>query len=193
MAENVLDVALLVGAAIDASGSEYFVGGSVASSLQGEPRATNDVDIVVAMLGHRVPSFVEKLGHDFQVDQAMLREALSRGSSANIFYLPLITKIDIFGLGAAPYDEAEFARRRRVMVRERGAELWVKSPEDTILRKLCWYRAGGEVSERQWRDVVAVMRVRGPDLEWAYLDVWAARLGLQALFARARADAMLGG
>jgi hypothetical protein len=79
------------------------------------------------------------------------------------------------------------------MVRERGAELWVKSPEDTILRKLTWYRAGGEVSERQWRDVVAVMRVRGPDLEWAYLDVWAARLGLQALFARARADAMLGG
>jgi hypothetical protein len=113
MIHDVLDVAFLVAEAIDASGSEYFIGGSVASSLQGEPRATNDIDFVVAMLGHRVRTFVERLGSDFEVDQAMLRDALSRGGSANIFYLPMVTKIDIFGLGGTPYDEVEFARRRR--------------------------------------------------------------------------------
>jgi hypothetical protein len=193
MVEDVLDVALLVGAAIDATGSEYFVGGSVASSLQGEPRATNDLDVVVAMLAHRVPVFAEKLGSEFDVDQDMLRHALLRGGSANLFYLPWITKVDIFCVGSAPYDEAEFARRRRVKVRESGAELWVKSPEDTILRKLLWYREGGEVSEKQWRDVVEVMRIRGPKLDRVYLDLWTARLGLHALFARARSDAERGG
>jgi hypothetical protein len=190
---NVLDIALLVGAAIEATGSEYFVGGSVASSLQGEPRATNDLDVVVAMLAHRVPLFAEKLGSDFDVDQAMLRDALLRGGSANLFYLPNVTKVDVFCVGSASYDEAEFARRRRVKVRESGAELWVKSPEDTIVRKLLWYRAGGEVSEKQWRDVVEVMRVRGTGLEQPYIDSWAARLGLQELIARARADAERGG
>ena len=85
MMQDVLDVALLVAEAIEATSGEYFVGGSVASSLQGEPRATNDVDFVVAMLSLRVRAFAEKLGSDFEVDQAMLRDALSRGGSANIF------------------------------------------------------------------------------------------------------------
>jgi hypothetical protein len=191
--QDVLDVALLVAKAIDATGSEYFIGGSVASSLQGEPRATNDIDFVVAMLGLRVPAFAAELGEDFEVDQAMLRDALSRGGSANIFYLPMVTKIDIFGLGSAPYDEVEFARRRRVRVRANGEELWIKSPEDTILRKLLWYRDGGEVSEKQWRDVVEVLRVRGPDLDSTFLDIWAVRLSVEALLARARTDAAGGG
>lgn len=189
MVQDFLDVAFLVADAIDATDSEYFVGGSVASSLQGEPRATNDIDFVVAMLSHRVRAFVEKLGRDFEVDQAMLRDALSRGASANIFYLPMVTKIDIFGLGSTPYDEVEFARRRRVKVRTSGAELWIKSPEDTILRKLLWYREGGQVSDKQWRDVVEVLRIRGPELDPAYLDLWAGRLGVDALLARARIDA----
>jgi hypothetical protein len=62
----------------------------------------------------------------------------------------------------------------------------VKSPEDTILRKLLWYREGGEVSGKQWRDVVEVLRVSGPELDPAYLDAWASRLGVVALLARAR-------
>src|SRR4051794_1765601 len=148
MLEDSVSVALLVAAAIDAVGGEYFVGGSVASSLQGEPRATNDIDLVVSMLSLRVRAFTEKLGSDFEVDQQMLREALSRGGSANIFYLPQVTKIDIFGLGTAVYDEVEFSRRCRVRVRTSGEELWLKSPEDTILRKLLWYREGGGVSEK---------------------------------------------
>ena len=190
--QDALDVALLVAAAIDAVGGEYFVGGSVASSLDGVPRATNDIDFVVAMLGLRVRAFAEKLGGDFEVDQAMLREALSQGRTANIFYLPMVTKVDIFGLGRTPYDEVEFARRRRVRVRTTGEELWVKSPEDTVMRKLLWFREGGEVSEKQWRDIVGVLRIRGTQIDASYLDVWAPRLGLVALLARARTQATPG-
>lgn len=185
MVEDALDIALLVAAAVERVGGEYFVGGSVASSLQGEPRATNDIDFVVSMT--RVRAFAEALGSDFEVDQIMLRDALATGSSANIFYMPFVTKVDIFGLGDAPYDGVEFARRRQVQIRASGEQLWIKTPEDTILRKLLWYREGGEVSDKQWRDIVGVLRVGGPDLDVAYLDDWATRLGTLALLARARA------
>jgi hypothetical protein len=186
---DAIGIAALVAKAIEAVGGEYFVGGSVASSIYGEPRATNDIDIVVSLPLGRVNDLVETLGADFEVDVDMLRTALLRGASANIFYLPLLTKIDLFALGDAPYDEAEFARRRVVRVRPSGEELVVKSPEDTILRKLLWFRAGGEVSERQWRDVVEVLRVNRGALEDAYVDAWATRLGIGALVERARAEA----
>ena len=186
-----LDVALRVAQVLESLGIAYFVGGSVASSLQGEPRATNDIDIVVAMPVHRVRAFAERLGADFEVDQDMLREALIASASTNIFYLPLVTKIDLFGLGSAPYDEVEFGRRRRVRVRASGEELYVKSPEDTVLRKLCWYRDGGAVSEKQWRDVVEVLRISGADMTPAYLDLWAPRLGVAAFLSKARKEAGL--
>jgi hypothetical protein len=187
---DALDVALLVAAALDAAGCEYFVGGSVASSLQGEPRATNDIDIVVAMPLFKVLPFARALGSDFELDQEMLRDAISRGSSANMFYLPLVTKVDLFALGEAPYDEAEFSRRRRVRVRTTGEELWIKSPEDTVLRKLWWYQSGGAVSEKQWRDVAEVLRVSGP-LDDAYLDRWAPPLGVVHLLERMRREVRL--
>jgi hypothetical protein len=189
--EDALDVALLVARALESVGAEYFVGGSVASSLQGEPRATNDIDFVVSLPPGRVAELVTALGADFEVDQDMLRDALGRGSSANFFYLPLVTKIDVFGLGGAPFDEAEFSRRKRVRVKRSGQELFVKSPEDTVLRKLLWYRDGGGVSEKQWRDIVEVLRVSGAQMTPSYLDGWALRLDITELLARARADAEL--
>jgi hypothetical protein len=186
---DALDVALLVAAALESVGGEYFVGGSVASSLQGEPRATNDIDFVVSLLPRRAGALATALGSDFEVDQEMLRDALGQGSSANFFYLPLVTKIDVFGLGATPFDEAEFARRKRVRVRQTGEELFLKSPEDTVLRKLLWYRDGGAVSEKQWRDLVEVLRISGAQMVPDYLDTWAPRLGITDLLAKARDEA----
>jgi hypothetical protein len=75
-----------------------------------------------------------------------------------------------------------------VVVRPTGETLIVKSPEDTVLRKLLWYRQGGSVSERQWRDVVEVLRVSGAEMDHGYLTGWAERLGITALLERARAE-----
>lgn len=186
---DVVDIALRVASALESVGAAYFVGGSVASSLQGEPRATNDIDIVVSLPGRSVPAFAAALGDDFEVDQEMLRDALHRSSCANIFYLPWVTKIDLFGVGPTAFDESEFGRRARVRVRETGEELFLKSPEDTVLRKLLWFREGGEISEKQWRDIVEVLKVSGLQLNLAYLDSWARRLAIEPLLARARGDA----
>ena len=188
-APDAVDVALLVAAAIESVGGEYFVGGSLASSFQGEPRATNDVDFVLSLPLGRLEDFKAALGPDFEVDLDMLRAALRTAGSANAFHLPTVTKIDFFGRGYEGYDSAEFDRRRAIAVKASGERLVLKAPEDTVVRKLLWYRLGGEVSDRQWRDVVSVLRISAAHLDGHYLDAWAERLGLRELLRRARADA----
>ncbi len=130
----------------------------------------------------------DALGADFEVDVDMLRDALVHGTSSKIFYLPTVIKVDLFAVGAAPYDEVEFARRRPVVMRATGETLVVKTPEDTVLRKLLWCREGGCTSERQWRDVVEVLRVSGAGMEDAYVSQWAERLGTTRLLERAQAE-----
>lgn len=186
---DAIAVATLVANAIEAANGSYFVGGSLASSLQGEPRATNDIDMVVELPLGRIGEFVAALGKDFEVDIDMLRDALLHGRSCNIFYLPVVMKVDLFAVGSSQYDEVEFARRRRVPVRSSGEALLIKTPEDTVLRKLLWYREGGGVSERQWRDVIEVLRVSGGAMDRGYLQQWSRRLGIAELLERARSQA----
>ena len=186
---SALSVALLVAGALERVGADYFLGGSLASSLQGEPRATNDIDMVVDLGPWKVAAFAAALGADFDVDTAALAAALGRGESWTIFYTPVFTKIDLFPLGDQPFDRSEFARRRVVVVGRDGATLAVKSPADSVLRKLAWYRGGGEVSAKQWRDVVEVLRVSGQTLDDGYLDHWAPRLAVADLLERARREA----
>jgi len=183
--ENAIDIALKVANALTSVGAEYFLGGSLASSLQGEPRATNDIDFVIALPLGRTSALRDALGSDFEVDTDMLRDALLHARSANAFYLPVVTKIDFFGRGYEPFDESEFSRRRPVVIRANGEAIVVKSAEDTVLRKLLWFREGGEVSEKQWRDIVSVLRISGAGMDDAYLTSWASRLGLETLLQRA--------
>jgi hypothetical protein len=181
-------IALRVAHAIEGAGGSYFVGGSLASSLQGEPRATNDIDIVLSLPIGRIGQLVSLLGADFEVDTDMLRDALLRGRSCNIFFLPDVMKIDLFGVGPSPFDHEEFGRRKPMAVRPTGETLVLKSPEDTVLRKLLWHREGGGVSERQWRDVVEVLRVSGVGMDSDYLSSWARRLGLSDALDRCLAE-----
>lgn len=186
--ESTLDVALAVAAAFERVGIDYFLGGSLASSLQGEPRATNDIDFVVDLRAGQIGPLAAALGSEFDLDEAALLDAVATRGSWNIFHLPMVTKIDLFVLGNAPFDRSEFNRRQRLTVRPGGA-LFVKSAEDSILRKLLWFLDGGRVSERQWRDVVEILRVSRAGLDVAYLDSWAGSLALTSELAQAREDA----
>jgi hypothetical protein len=187
-AHDPIAIALRVAMAIESVGGAYFVGGSVASSLQGDPRSTNDIDIVVSLAANEVDALATALGPDFEVDRDMLRQALVAGTSANAFFLPVLTKIDFFGVGRSEFDESEFARRRPVVVGEAGESLVVKTPEDSVLRKLLWFREGGSVSDKQWRDVVAILRVGGGSLDVAYMTAWAQRLGVATELTRAKGE-----
>ncbi len=185
---DVLDIALRVTGALERLDIGYFLGGSLASSFQGEPRATNDIDLVVDLDERQVEGLAKELGADFDVDEVALRRAANERSSWNVIYLPSATKIDLFILRESPFDRSEFTRRQRVEVRT-GRFLLVKSPEDSVLRKLLWYRNGGEVSDRQWRDVVQILRQSRALLDRKYLDEWATTLGVGDLLARATGEA----
>lgn len=177
------EIALLVAQALERAGIEYALGGSVATSLQGEPRSTNDVDFAVRLTGEKIDSLVKELGPDFEVDVEALRDAIRRGRSANVFHLPTVTKVDLFVRGRDSFDESEFSRKVRMALP--GGEAFVATSEDNLLRKLKWFRLGGEVSDRQWRDILGVLRISGATLDRQYLGTWAERLGVSDLLERA--------
>lgn len=185
---DVLTLAVAVARAFEHAGIGYFLGGSLASSCQGEPRATNDVDFVVAMSESDVTPLTDALGDDFLVDAPALRGAVREGRSWNLIHLPTSTKVDLIMQGAGPYDVSEFERRERVEVRQ-GELLFLKRPEDTVLRKLLRYREGNGVSDRQWRDVIGVLRHSAMLLDSGYLDHWSRELALDDLLDSARREA----
>lgn len=186
---DVLQIALQCAAALEQIQVNYFLGGSLASSLQGEPRATNDIDFVVDLRTSQVEPLAEALGEEFDVDTESLKEAAARKGSWNVFHLPTVTKIDLFILRTGPFDQSEFARRRRVVLTPDGRGLYIKSPEDSVLRKLLWFQQGGGVSNTQWRDIIQLLRLSADHLDIAYMDSWADLLGVASLLCRARAEA----
>jgi hypothetical protein len=100
-------------------------------------------------------------------------------------YLPVVTKIGFFGRCYEPFHESEFSRRRPTTVTASGGSLVVKAPEDTVLCKLLWFRERGEVSDKQWRDIVSVLQISGDKMAQSYLAARATRLHLSELLERA--------
>ena len=180
-------VTLRVVAELERLGIDYFVGGSVASSVHGRPRTTDDVDIVAAIPGPQVDALVGALQTDFFVDADMIRDAIRRRASFNVIHLSTMLKVDVFVLGNEDFSIEEMKRRQAVPLR--GSSVWFSSPEDIVIEKLDWFRKGEGVSERQWRDVLGVLAVQGARLDLRYLRQWAARRGLSELLERALAEA----
>ena len=184
-----ITVTLRVVAELERLGIDYFVGGSVASSVHGRPRTTDDVDIVAALPGPQVDAFVRGIEKDFFVDPDMIRDAIRRRASFNIIHLATMLKVDVFVLGNEDFAAQEMRRRQPVPIR--GSSVWFSSPEDIVLEKLDWFRKGEGVSERQWRDVLGVLAIQGDRLDLQYLRSWAERRGLRELLERALVEAVV--
>jgi hypothetical protein len=186
-------VALDVARIFEACGLRYLVGGSLASSLAGEPRSTLDVDIVVAMAEGDVARVVDGLRGEFDVNEQAVARAVRERSSVNLYHRPSAIKVDLFIMGSSPLDEEPMNRRERVQVSaDPDRHLFTYTAEDILLQKLRWYRRGHEVSDRQWRDVLGILVVQGDGLNWSYLRTRAERLGVADLLTRAAAAARRG-
>jgi hypothetical protein len=166
----------------------YAIGGSFASSVHGAPRHTQDADIVVEPFPGRERLFALRFPTDeYYADEQMIRDAVARRASFNILHLFTSFKIDVFVQKDRAFDRELLARRIKAPVfGESEGEFGVITAEDTVLLKLEWFRLGGETSDRQWGDILGVMRTQAGRLDQIYLDDWAEHLGVKDLLDRAR-------
>jgi len=173
-------------------GVRHFVGGSIASSAHGVARASVDGDVVAELASAHVAPLVAALRDMYYVPEERIRDAVARRASFNLIHLGTMLKVDVFVSRDRPFDRRAFERSRPASIAgEGGATLPVSSPEDVVLAKLEWYRKGGEVSERQWTDVLGVLRVTGSAVDLRYLRRSAGELGVSDLLDRALEEAGL--
>jgi energy-coupling factor transporter ATP-binding protein EcfA2 len=170
----------------------YLVGGSVASSLMGEPRATEDVDIVADLTIDKLILLLQALQPRFYVSEDAVRDAIRFKRSFNLIDNDSLGKVDIFVLKDNPFPQIEFQRRRSQLVRQNPDQMLVlPTSEDIILQKLVWYRMTKNESQRQWRDVLGVMKLQGDRLDLEYLQKWAEELSLSDLLETASTESGL--
>ena len=176
---------------LDRLGIAWYVGGSVASTVHGRFRATNDVDMIADLRAEHAEALRVALDEDHYVDEDSIRDAVRRQSSFNLLHFGTGLKIDVFVAADSEYEASVWARRVLQPVGDgpSARHLWIASAEDTILAKLAWYRRGGEVSERQWSDVQGVIELRNRDLDIDYLRRWAPILGVADVLEQALTEA----
>jgi hypothetical protein len=183
-------VTLLVTGILERLGIRYAIGGSLASSLHGVFRASADAGLVAELRLEHVEPFARALGEAFYRDETAMRRAIAERRSFNVVHLDTMFKIDLFIPKGRPFDQAQLERRApHVIAKEPERSAFVASAEDTILAKLDWYRAGGGVSERQWRDVLGILEVQSATLDRSYFRSMAASLGVSDLLDRAFSEA----
>jgi len=173
-------------AALERAGVRYAVGGSWASTAFGEPRFTNNVDILADFTQTSLDQFLGSLPETFFADREEAQSAIRSGRPFNVIYMPMAFKFDFFPARAFPLGIEELDRA--LFLPGTGlseAAIPFVTPEDILLAKLHWFMAGGEVSEVQWRDIQGIVRGRTAGLDRKYLELSARKIGVLALLERA--------
>ncbi|GAA5531436.1 hypothetical protein [Herpetosiphon gulosus] len=167
-------------------GVVYHLGGSLASSLHGMPRATLDVDLVAQLEPAHIPVLVAELSPLFYCSETEMQDALAHDTmfpSFNLIHLTMGVKIDVFVPQPSPYLHSRLSRSVAIALDEQtpATVVRVAAVEDMILTKLLWYEAGNRTSDRQWGDIVGMLAIQQTTMDWEYLTMWAASLGVTEL------------
>ncbi len=166
--------------ALDRLGISYLVTGSVAAMAYGEPRLTNDIDIVAAITDLHIAGLIAAFPpEEFYISEEMIRDAIRHHLQFNIIHPSSGLKIDIILRKDTPFDDSRFSRIRRI----RPAESYTASfaaPEDIIIMKMQYYRDGG--SEKHLRDIAGILKVSRDEVNKSYIADWARRLGLEEIW-----------
>jgi hypothetical protein len=171
--------------ALEKLGVPYYIGGSVASSAHGMIRSTVDADLIADLKLEHVSQLVEILGKEYYLNANTIADAVKRRACFNLIHLATMFKVDVFASKASTYSRLVFERKHSRTILDGSPKLFfIASPEDTILSKLEWYRLGDEISERQWNDILGVIKVQNENLDHEYLEKWAAELRVDDLLVR---------
>lgn len=168
-----------------ALGVRHFVAGSIASSAHGVPRASIDADVVAELRPTHIDPLIAALVTEYYVPEQRVAEAVRQPASFSVIHLSTMMKVDIF-VAHGDADQAALARAVGARLDD-GRDVPVCSAEDSLLAKLTWFRRGGETSERQWTDILGLLRVAAMDAD--YLRHGADRRGVADLLDSAIADA----
>lgn len=168
-------------------GVVYAVGGAVAGIAHGYTRFTMDIDIVADLRLEHIAAFVEDLEvANFFVDEWMIRDAIRWKRSFNVLNENTGVKLDVFISKGRPFDQQLLARREMgYLGSDPEPAFEVESAEDYVLSKLSWYRQGGDASDRQWNDILSVLKVQSFSLDTRYMEKWAPELGVADLLDKA--------
>jgi hypothetical protein len=154
-------------------------------------RTTQDSDVVAELRPEHIHDFVSALQGEFHIDEEMIVDAIQHNSSFNIIHRETMFKVDVFVPHHRPFLQSQLARAQmQTFSFETEVSGRFASPEDTVLSKLEWYRMGGEVSDRQWRDILGVLKTRAGELELDYMRKWAEELKVMDLLERALKEAL---
>ena len=190
--DDTLKAALEASAILDELEVRWFLGGSLASSVHGIPRATFDADIMADLRPQHVRPLLKRLGDDWYADEGAIMQALQNRSSFNLIHLATAMKVDVFLPKLRRFDGGEFARSKRMPVAEGSSvEASVCCAEDIVVAKLEWYRLGGEDSQRQWADVLGVLRLNEGRLDLDLLHSSAEEVGVSDLLEKALHEATM--
>jgi hypothetical protein len=193
MISEPIQVLLAVVDRLDRLAVPYAVGGSLSSSVFGEPRASADVDLLVSLSSSQAKPLAAMFIDDFYVDEDAVAEAIRRRGSFNIIHLATMLKADLFVASAELLDQEQLRRRRAITVaRDPSRDAFITAPENIVLRELDWFRRGNAVPDQQWRDVLGVLKAQKAHLDFGYLANTAKAVGLEELLARALVDAGAG-
>jgi hypothetical protein len=158
----------------------YLVTGSVAAMAYGEPRLTNDIDVVARLKESHIAGLVKAFPADeYYLSEDMIREAIRRGTQFNIIHPASGLKVDVIIGRDTPFDRSRFSRIKRIHPADEYAANFA-APEDVIIKKMQYYRDGG--SEKHLRDITGIMKVGGKSIDREYLTEWAERLGLTEIW-----------
>jgi hypothetical protein len=184
-----VQVTLLVIEALEDLGIPYLIGGSLASAVHGVIRSTMDTDIIADMRIDHAQVLATRLGSAFYADVDSIMNAIKNKISFNLIHLETMFKVDIFPLKERAFEQSEMERRTsHIIATDPDREAYIASAEDIILAKLEWFRMGGELSERQWRDVQGVLKVQADRLDVVYLMKWAGNIGVRDLLDKALSE-----
>ena len=179
-------VTLLVTKAFKSLDIPYFISGSLATAVHGMARATMDVDLVADIQSSHIQPLLNTLGEVFYTDDEMITNAIRQRISFNLIHKETMFKVDVFPAKDRAFNRSQFERREAyALANEPERKAFIASPEDNILSKLEWYRLGGEISDRQWQDVLNVLKIQGERIDRTYLEYWAVQLDVSDLLQRA--------
>ncbi len=174
---------------LDEMSVSWAVGGSIASAVYGEPRATNDIDVIATLTERQARGLVAQLGEEFYANEDSAADAVRRRSSFNVIDNHSLIKVDIFVPAPGPLGVGQLDRIRHISAFPGMRAVPILGPEDIVLQKLRWHRSGGGVSDRQWRDIVSILRILGLRIDTGYLEGVATQEGLADALQQARVDA----